>query len=311
MTADSIVKWLALILCMVLLPPLTVGIIRKCKARLQNRIGAPVLQPFYDLIRLFSKCETVSKDTSWMFRASAVAVASIGIMLAALTPWLSFRPATPGCCDIFLVVYLLALSRLFTVLAALDAGSAFGGFGASREVTLALLVEPAIVLCLASLGVCGQTSDLEVIFKAGNGALHTQWCLWILAGVGLFLSALVELSRMPADDPTTHLELTMVHEAMILENSGPNLGLVEYAHMLKIAVLLGLSGQCMLHGLPSFWTLSALVQAALSIGVVFAMAVAIAVIECTAVKLRWTKLPEFIAYPVAMSLLCMLVAVSR
>lgn len=306
-----IVKWILLVACVLTIPPLTVGIIRKIKARLQNRIGPPILQPFYDLVRLFSKTETVSRDTSWIFRVTAVANASIMLLLAALTPWVSFRPETPAFSDIFLIVYLFALSRFFTVLAALDAGSTFGGFGASREVTLALLVEPAIVLCLASLGVCGHTSNLDVIFTIGGGALRTQWVLWMLVGVGLFLSALVELSRMPADDPTTHLELTMVHEAMILENSGPNLGLVEYAHMLKIVVLLGLSGQCMLHGLPMFWTLSSVVCAGASLAVIFALSIVIALIECTQVKLRWTKLPEFIAYPVAMSLLSMLVAISK
>ncbi len=306
-----IVRWLLLIVCILIVPPITVGIIRKLKARLQNRIGPPILQPFYDLVRLLSKSETVSRDTSWVFRTTAVANAGIMLILAALTPWLSFRPDTPSLSDVFLIVYLFALNRFFTVLAALDAGSTFGGFGASREVTLALLVEPAIVLCLASLGVCGRTTDLNLIFTTGGGALHTQWVLWMLVGLGLFLSALVELSRMPADDPTTHLELTMVHEAMILENSGPNLGLVEYAHMLKIAVLLGLSGQCMLHGIPMFWQLSSVVAAVCSIAVIFVLAIVIAVIECTQVKLRWTKLPEFIAYPVAMSLLSMLVAISK
>ena len=116
---------------------------------------------------------------------------------------------------------------------------------------------------------------------------------------------------MPADDPTTHLELTMVHEAMILENSATNLALVEITHFLKIAILLGISAQCFLHCLPYMWTASPLVQGAISYGAILLLGMTIAVIESLAVKLRWTKLPEFIAYSVAMSIFCVLIALSR
>ena len=300
-----------LLFATIFMPPLSLGVLRKMKARLQNRIGAPIMQPIFDLARLFSKSETVSQDTSWIFRITAVANFTIMILLAVFVPWLSFKAPLVGCSDLFLIVYLFGLSRFFTVLAALDAGSAFGGFGASREVTLALLVEPAVILCLASLGACGQTSDLSEVLSTGNTHLANHGALWIMAGSGLFLSSLVELSRMPADDPTTHLELTMVHEAMILENSAANLALVEYAHMIKLAVLLGLSGQCLLHALPAYWSLAPELQVVSCIASVFVLTMVVALIESTAVKLRWTKLPEFIAYPVALSLLCILVAIGK
>lgn len=306
----SMLKLGAFLVSITLMPPLTVGIIRKVKARFQNRIGAPIIQPILDIIKLMHKSETISKHVSWIFRSASAINISVLILLSFLIPWTTFHPLNiPG--DLFFIIYLLALSRFFTVLAALDAGSAFGGFGASREVTLALLVEPAVILCLVSLGSTAGTSNLTEVFAFNNVALKTHTGLWFIAGCGLFLASLVELSRMPADDPTTHLELTMVHEAMILENSAINLALVEMTHFIKIVLLLGISSQCFLHAIPYMWRASDLVRGLLSVAGVFALATTIAVIESLSVKLRWTKLPEFIAYAVAMSIFCVLIALSR
>ncbi len=384
-------KWVVFWLVVIILPPILLGIIRKTKARLQGRIGARIHQPLLDLIKMLRKGETISSVTSWVFRSTSAINFAVVLLIAVLTPWISFKPtvfeqvrttlpalggpraavgfdaatdpdaagtgissgsvsppenalpvhsidingmsvytsdpsaqpvakrprddaaffghATTGS-DIFLIIYMFALARLFTVLAALDAGSAFGGFGASREVTLALLVEPAIVLALASLGCAAHTSDLNAVFVwAGSDPVVTLPALWFIAGMGLFLASLVELSRMPIDDPTTHLELTMVHEAMILENSGRNLALVEYTHLLKMTILLGLTGQCFLHGLTCFIKMSHWQRDVLSLVSIVLLAVIVAVIESVTVKLRWTKVPEFIAYSVAMSLLCTFIAI--
>jgi len=276
---------------------------------LQNRIGASIFQPLFDLLKFYSKGETVSEVTSWIFRSSAGINFALVLIIALLVPWVQFKPHVASA-DIFLVIYLFAFMRMMTVLAALDAGSAFGGFGASREVTLALLIEPALVLCLASLGVVSRTSDLEQIFSFANLALSNQPGLWLLAGSGLFLTSLVELSRMPVDDPTTHLELTMVHEAMILENSGRNLLLVEYTHALKLLVLFGLSAQCFLHAIAPVWQLPAVLISAASGGAVLITLALVGVQEGLSVKLRWTRLPEFIAYAVTMALLSVLVAIA-
>lgn len=294
-----------------ILPPLTVGVIRKTKARFQNRIGAPLYQPFLDLAKLLQKSETISKHVSWLFRSATAINIAVLLIVAFLAPWTALNPFSLSG-DLFLLIYLLAVSRFFTVLAALDAGSAFGGFGASREVTLALLVEPAIMLSLAALASTYGDSNLSQVFSyASSSPLRQQTGLWFAAGCGLFLSSLVELSRMPADDPTTHLELTMVHEAMILENSATNLALVELKHFLKISVLLGISAQCFLHCLPFMWQAPLIVQALFSYGSILLLGLTIAVIESIAVKLRWTKIPEFIAYSVAMSIFCVLIALSR
>jgi formate hydrogenlyase subunit 4 len=210
--------------------------------------------------------------------------------------------------DLFLIIYMFAMARLFTVLSALDAGSVFGGFGASREVTVALLVEPAIILALASLGCAAHTSDLNYVFSWVETSVNLV-PLWFTSGIALYLASLIELSRMPADDPTTHLELTMVHEAMILENSGRNLALTEYTHLLKMTIMLGLSSQCFLHGLNDFFHFNHFWLGVLSLLFLLLLAASIGLLESTAVKLRWTKVPEFIAYAVAMSLLCSFIAI--
>lgn len=306
----KICLWLLFGLLIIFLPPVLLGILRKNKARLQNRIGASIFQPLFDLYKLMQKGETISEVTTWVFRSTAAINFAILFVIALLVPWLSFKPAFIGA-DLILVIYLFALSRFFTVLAALDAGSAFGGFGASREVTLAMLVEPAVMLCFASLGCMSGSSDLNSIFSFSNLNMSHHNALWLLAGTGLFLSSLVELSRMPIDDPTTHLELTMVHEAMILENSGPNLALTEFGHYLKMAVMWGISAQCFMHAIPYLWTADALTRGISSLLALFLIVVVVALIEGTAVKLRWTKLPEFIAFAIAMSLFCVFIAIVR
>ncbi|MDR3615336.1 MAG: NADH-quinone oxidoreductase subunit H [Candidatus Obscuribacterales bacterium] len=377
MTHDVLIlngcKWIAFIIVLFLSPPILLGLVRKTKARMQGRVGARVTQPLHDLLKMLKKGETLSSVTSWIFRSTAVINFAVLLLIAVLTPWLSFKPqifehevpyyatsrakssvlklneakvgqskdlpvvdglsvkkdlalskdaelpaptsvsffdvSTTGS-DIFLIIYMFALARLFTVLAALDAGSVFGGFGASREVTLALLVEPAIVLAFASLGCAAHTSDLNLVFSwAANNPIMDLAPLWFIAGFALFLASLVELSRMPVDDPTTHLELTMVHEAMILENSGRNLALVEFTHVLKMAVLLGLTGQCFLHGFYALFKFDHWMVALFSLLSLGLLSILIGVIESATVKLRWTKIPEFIAYSVAMSLLCVFIAI--
>jgi formate hydrogenlyase subunit 4 len=306
----SCLNWLLFFAFMLVVPPIMLGTLRKTKARLQNRIGASIFQPLFDLRKFLRKGETISDVTSWVFRNTSVVSLIAIVAVASLLPWISIKPPINGA-DIFLVIYLLALARFFTVLAGLDTGSVFGGFGASREVTLALLVEPAIMLCFASIGCVAHTSDLNQIFSYANETLRGQSSLWVVSGTGLFLASLVELSRMPVDDPTTHLELTMVHEAMFLEYSGRNLALAEYTHFLKLSVMFGISGQCFMHAIPFFWTAGSSVQALGSIAFLILPLLMVAFIECTSVKLRWTKLPEFIAYSVVMGLLCVFIAIAR
>jgi len=289
------------VLFALLAPPVTLGTICKVKARLQNRIGAPLWQPIFDILKLLRKDETLSKTASWVFRFAAAINCSLAIYLVVSVPWLQPKPEWGGI-DLFTFVYLLAAMRLFTLLAAMDTGSAFGAFAASREATLSFLVEPASVLSLASLGIVSNSPQLNIIFGFHNmHAFHPG--LWAISGTALLLASIVELSRMPIDDPTTHLELTMVHEAMLLEASGRNLLLFEYANTLKLTVLFGLSAQCYLHLIPlpvdSRWE----VYAIGSVVMLLVVAVTVAVFEALAVRLHWTKAPDFIAYAITLAVI--------
>ena len=303
-------KWIYFVIIALLLPPLIIGILRKTKARLQNRFGASILQPYYDLYKLFHKGEIVSDIASWIFRNTAIINLALIFLLAMCLPWFSGKPNYNGA-DLILAIYILALARFFTVIAALDTGSAFAGFGASREVTLAMLVEPAIMLCLASLAVVAGNTDLNLIFSYKNLSMSHSNALWLMAGLGLFLASLVELSRMPLDDPTTHLELTMVHEAMILENSGPNLALTFFSYYLKMTIIWGMCVQCFMHAISYFWAANDMTRSIASLLGIILISTFVALIEGTSVKLRWTKMPEFIAFAVAMSLFCVFFAVMR
>jgi formate hydrogenlyase subunit 4 len=294
-------KYLLLVLCILLLPFITVGVIRKTKAKMQNRLGASVFQPLYDVIKMLRKGQTISETTTWIFQfASAINVATM-LLVAFIAPWLSFKPNFPGD-DLFLLLYLLALLRFMSILGALDPGSAFGAFGSSREAYLSVLIEPAIFISLASLGLIAQSSSLSVIFDFSKSCTIYQVPVWFAAGMGLFLASLADLSRMPIDDPTTHLELTMVHEAMHLENSGKNLALVEFTHLLKMVVLYGLSAECFLRGISCFVHFDSFALAGMSLLGVICMGLITAFVESVAVKLQWRRTPEFIAYALTMSL---------
>lgn len=311
--------WILFVSSIVILPPVCLTLIRKTKARLQSRVGPPLLQPFYDLIKLYRKSETVSSTMSGVFRLASVAGLATIILLAWLTPWLSYKPWSPSA-DLFLIIYLFALARVFSLLGALDSGSAFGAFGASREVTLGLLVEPALMLGLVALGLFCGSSDLRMIFSyphaIGVGAAAVTGAasgagaagIWLLVGIAILLASLIELSRMPVDDPTTHLELTMVHEAMVLEASGRNLALIEFAHALRMSIFFGLSAQCFVHALASVCQINTLTQGILSVVGICGIAIFVGVLESLAVKLQWRKVPEFVAYVVSMSLLAAFVA---
>ncbi len=300
-------EWSFFCFAVVALPPLSIGVLRKTKARLQNRIGAAIWQPFFDLIKLFKKTETLSDTMSGVFRFSAVLSFGVILTLAWVIPWIPIKPWTPQA-DIFVVIYLLALEKLFTMLGALDSGSAFGAFGASREATLNILVEPAVCLSLVALSVASNSTDLSVIFSSPH---HSDFAaVSICAGGAIFLASLVELCRMPVDDPTTHLELTMIHEAMVLEASARNLFLLEFTRMVKTTLYWGLSIQCFMQAVPRIVSLNLLGQEFITVAGIFIMAMLVGIFESLVVKLQWRKVPEFVAYIMTLSLISIFIAVA-
>lgn len=289
--------------------PLVTGIIRKTKARLQNRQGASVLQPYRDLQKLFRKGVIVPAPASWIFRAAPYVVFATMLVIVALVP--AFLTPVPlhWAGDIITVVYLFALGRFFLALAGLDTGTAFGGLGSSREMSIAAIIEPAMMLAIFTVSVTAGSTNLSTIVDTLSAtpasAVNPSH---ILAFAGLFIVTLAETGRIPVDNPATHLELTMIHEAMILEYSGRYLALIEWASQLKLVIFLALLSN-LFFPLGMAHTLSPLdlLIAFLAIGVkTVALAITVAVVESTNAKMRLFRVPEFLTVAFILSLLALI-----
>jgi formate hydrogenlyase subunit 4 len=276
------------ILLAVTMPPLLLGIIAKTKAIFAGRVGPPLLQPYYDLIKLIRKGSVFSTTTTWIFRAGPV-VSLVTAMIAVMMVPLSDSTAPISFTgDFILFAYLLGLGRFFTAAAALDTGSAFEGMGAAREVTFACLAEPALffgLLVLAKL-----SGGLQLSLLLGNSlAAHWATASASLALVLLswFIVLLAENSRIPFDDPNTHLELTMIHEVMVLDHSGPAFGMILYAAAVKLFVFSALVVRVafpLTTGNPLFdWPFF--------VGETIGVAVLIGVVESNMARLRLTHVP--------------------
>lgn len=302
------IQLLLVFINIVFVPLLLMGVIRKTKALMQNRVGSPVLQAFYDIGKLLRKSETISGTASWVFVLAPRLNLAVVTVAALLIPWSGAPfPASWGSATNFLlVIYLLGLGRFISMLAAMDTGSAFGGLGASRDALISTLVEPALMIGVGALAFGAQSMDLSVIYST-----PASQSVAILVGASLIVITLSELSRMPIDDPTTHLELTMVHEAMVLENSGRNLALVELSIALKTCIFFGLAAQTLLHALPQYLALPLLLRYGIGISSLFVLGALVAVAEGVLVKLNWRRVPNFIAFSIALSLLAALIAVAR
>jgi formate hydrogenlyase subunit 4 len=271
------------------MPPLLLGIIGKTKAFFAGRVGPPVLQPYYDLIRLAQKGSVFSTTTTWVFRAGPIvglATTALALMMIPLAGSQTPIPSFTG--DLILFAYLLGLGRFFTAAAALDTGSAFEGMGAAREVTFACLAEPAFFLGLMVL------AKLSGSLQLANMLSDSMSEHWFSAGASLalvllswFIVLLVENSRIPFDDPNTHLELTMIHEVMVLDHSGPALGMIFYGAALKLFVFGALIVRLALPVATANPALDWLVFASGMLGV----AVAIGVVESSMARLRLTHIP--------------------
>ena len=224
-----------------LIAPFLNGVIKKVKALTQKRKGAPVLQQYYDLFKLMKKRSVVSDTASWIYKAAPVMVFATALAASMLVPATTLIAPVwfPG--DFIMLFSLLALGRFFMVVAALDTGSTFGGMGASREAMISALIEPSILVTFFTLGLyAGSTSVSSIMEAAKASGAPLLNPMFILAFLALFIIIIAETSRIPVDDPATHLELTMVHEAMLLEYSGRDLALMEYGASIKQLLLVTL-----------------------------------------------------------------------
>ena len=276
------------ILVAMTLPPLLLGVIAKTKALFAGRVGPPVFQPYYDLIKLLQKGSVFSTTTTWIFKAGPVVGLATSAIALLMVPFVDASAPISFTGDLILLAYVLGLGRFFTASAALDTGSSFEGMGAAREVTFACLAEPAFFLGLLVLA--KLSGSLQLSGMLGNSlAEHWETASASLALVllGWFIVLLVENSRIPFDDPNTHLELTMIHEVMVLDHSGPALGMVLYGAGLKLVVF----GALVVRLALPFATGSAWLDWGVFVAGMLATAVAIGIVESTMARLRLTHVP--------------------
>lgn len=287
--------------------PLLVGLMRQVRARMEGRAGAGVLQPWRDLRKLLRKEAINPHGTGWVFRLAPLLLAATALVVTAVVPLVTTASPLDGVADLFAVTALLALGSVALALGGLDTGTAFGGMGASREVTVLALVEPTILLSVFALSVrVGSTNLGAIVTSTVNDPLAVISPVSALAAVALAVVTIAETGRIPVDNPSTHLELTMIHEAMVLEYAGPDLALIEWASAIRLTVLLGLLGSLFAPwgiaaaGAGPVALLVAVLALAVKVGVLGAL---LAAGEVFMAKLRLFRIPELLAGSFLMALL--------
>ncbi|MFA7662773.1 MAG: NADH-quinone oxidoreductase subunit H [Patescibacteria group bacterium] len=306
-----ILVWIIQIILMLGLSPLLIGVIKKIKARLQNRQGISFLQPYRDLWKLFHKDEIISQDASWIFKFSPYLLFSLTIFLIINLPILG-QIDFPYLGDFLLIVYTLAIGTFFLALAGLDVGSAFGGFGSSREMTLASLAEGGLVFSFLVLAIVAKTTNLTAMADFISSTSVFFLFPIILVAISFVICLLVENSRYPFDNPSTHLELTMVHEAMILEYSGKRLALVEWSAYNKLFIFVALAASLFLPFGLSFGTgiLGMMIYLAIFVLKVLLIGVFVAVLESSLAKFRFFRLPDLLFTAFILNALAIILIIS-
>lgn len=288
MTLGELVVHVTLVLA---LPPLIFGVIAKTKATFAGRVGAPFLQPYHDIIKLLKKGSVISRTTTWVFKAGPVVGLATTLLAALLVPIGGHASLVSFEGDIVLFAYLLALGRFFTVAAALDTGSAFEGMGGAREATFACLAEPALFL---SLMVLVRSSGSFSLSEMMGTSLAASWSGAGASLVAILMSLLIVLlaenCRIPFDDPNTHLELTMIHEVMVLDHGGPAFGMILYGAALKLFVMGALVVRIAVpYDGADFWS-----GWAVFVGGTLLLAVVIGVVESAMARLRLLQVPSLL-----------------
>lgn len=282
-----------------ILAPLLPGIINRTKAVFAGRHGQPVLQTYFDIFKLLRKGAVYSRTTSWVFRLSPVIGLAAVIAAMTLLPALSAPAPVSFAGDLILFAYCFGLLRFFLVAAALDTGSAFEGMGASREVQFSALAEPALLLGLAALARATGSLSLTGIFSASAGP--SAGPALALVSAALFIVFLAENARIPVDDPNTHLELTMIHEVMVLDYSGPDFAIILYTSSLKMWAL----GALLVNVLLSFLPLHGPAAIAGVAGGMILLSVLVGIVESIMARLSLLKVPQLLAGAVAISVLAL------
>lgn len=291
---------------MLSIAPFAIGFVRRIKARLLGRTGPPLMQPYRDLIRLARKQAVIAENASPVFTYAPVVSLAALVAATALVPSFALGMTTAPLADMIVVTGLLALARASLALGGMDIGTAFGGIGASRDMSFAVFAEPALVLVIFTLALLAGSSNLDTVGMAlRDNALGLRVSLG-LALIAMGAIAIAENGRIPVDNPATHLELTMVHEAMVLEYSAWQLGLIEFAAALKLTLWLTLIGTMFLPvglpdagGSPLLWP----VGLAMWLGKLLALAIGLAAFETSVAKMRVFRVPEFLGVALLLALL--------
>jgi formate hydrogenlyase subunit 4 len=304
-------NWLTAIiqtLLFVALAPLLAGWVKWCKCFLQNRKAPSLFQPYRDLWKLTHKQPIVSKDASWLFGIAPYVIFSATVLAASVIPLIALNLPTTATADMIVLVGFFAFARFFLVLAGLDIGTVFGGMGASREMTISSLAEPAMLMATFTLAMMASSTNLSFVIShvLDQGLVLRPSFIFVL--IAMVLVAIAETGRIPVDNPATHLELTMIHEAMILEYSGRHLALIEWASQLKLMIYGVLITNIFFPwGISEQFTLLALGGALFFIIVKLAvLVVCLAISETLFAKMRLFRVQEFLGFAYLMALLGMI-----
>lgn len=295
---ESFLQALIQLILLLAVSPLVTGFIRTLKARLQTRRGPGVLQPYRDLYKLFRKSMVVPDTASWLFPATPYVLFSTAALAGLMVPMISTDAPLGLFGGALAVVYLLGLGRFFLALGGLDTGSSFGGLGSSREMTISALAEPAMMLAIFTVAIGANSTSLSEVARV---AIGQEWRFLapsqMLAFAALFVVLIAETGRIPVDNPATHLELTMIHEAMILEYSGPYLALIEWGAAVKQLLLMTLLiNSFWPFGLQAGWSpAGALTSLGYLLLKLTLLSCCIVLVETTNAKMRLFRVPELLA----------------
>lgn len=276
--------------------PLAIGFIKKIKAKMQNRNGASIIQPYKDLWKLLHKDEVISNDASWIFKFSPYIIFAVTIVVGASIPLFTLMINNYFISDILVIVYLLSIGTFFLALSGMDTGSSFGGFGSSREMTISAMAEGGLIFSLLTVSIISGTTNLFQMLDIGILNSGEFILSFILSFVGFFIVLLAENGRFPYDNPDTHLELTMIHEAMILEYSGKRLALMEWAAANKFIIFASLGANLFFpFGIANNLAFSSIIFGILFLIIkVSIFCLIIGLLESKMAKFRFFRLPDLL-----------------
>jgi formate hydrogenlyase subunit 4 len=308
MTVYSFAIEAAQILILLFVAPAFTGWVRTVKCRMQGRTYAGIFQPYRNIAKLFAKEVILAENASWIFRATPYIVFGVTVMIGGIIPLISIDLPFAATADVIALVMLFAIIRFFTALAGMDIGTAFGGMGSSREMTISSLAEPAMLMAVFTVSLAANSTSLTHMVKVmGHGQFTLRPSL-AFALLAFIMVHLTETGRVPVDNPATHLELTMIHEAMILEYSGRHLALIEWAGMMKLFIFstLGIAVFCPWGINTSGDPVMLLVALLLLMAKLTILGVAMVLIETGLAKMRLFRLPEFLGSAFLLATLGML-----